>query len=228
MGTAGRVANVGDIGIVPRFINDVFERKRKIESQFPGSEIIIRCSFVEIYGEQVRDLLEMDRSTTKEVIVRSDQQGQVKVIGQKVQEVTSEEELLELLDNGSLYRVTGETSMNAFSSRSHAIFTIYIDQDIVRPASSEDQDNNDHDHDNDNNNNNNKGKNDDKNEDSPAKTQSDSRQSKFHFVDLAGSERLARTHCEGKQQSEGININQGLLVLGKVIRALGDEKHKGG
>ena len=68
----------------------------------------------------------------------------------------------------------------------------------------------------------------DRKDDSPIKTQSDSRQSKFHFVDLAGSERLARTHCEGKQQSEGININQGLLVLGKVIRALGDEKHKGG
>ena len=47
------------------------------------------------------------------------------------------------------------------------------------------------------------------------------------IVDLAGSERLTRTHAEGRLQHEGIDINKGLLVLGKVIRALGDEKLKG-
>ena len=46
-------------------------------------------------------------------------------------------------------------------------------------------------------------------------------------MDLAGSERLTRTHAEGRLQHEGIDINKGLLVLGKVIRALGDEKLKG-
>lgn len=220
------MTNAGEVGIVPRFINDIFQRKRSIEQKFPGSEVVIRCSFVEIYEEQVRDLLEMDRALAREVIVRSDSKGQVKVIGQKIQQVTSEEELFDLLDNGSLYRVTGETSMNSFSSRSHAIFTIYLDQDIVRSSPSTEQGEEE--------------ENGEKStadvstenggnaEEGPSVPHSDSRQSKFHFVDLAGSERLARTHCEGKQQMEGISINQGLLVLGKVIRALGDEKHKGG
>jgi len=47
--------------------------------------------------------------------------------------------------------------------------------------------------------------------------------SKFHFVDLAGSERLKKTKAEGERLKEGININSGLLALGNVISALGDE-----
>jgi len=51
--------------------------------------------------------------------------------------------------------------------------------------------------------------------------------SKFHFVDLAGSERAKKTGAEGGRLREGININYGLLVLGNVISALGDETRKG-
>jgi hypothetical protein len=53
------------------------------------------------------------------------------------------------------------------------------------------------------------------------------RRSKFHFVDLAGSERIKRTKAQGVQLREGIDINKGLLALGNVISALGDETKKG-
>jgi hypothetical protein len=43
---------------------------------------------------------------------------------------------------------------------------------------------------------------------------------KFHFVDLAGSECIKKTGAVGNVQKEGININKGLLVLGRVIAAL--------
>lgn len=185
-----------DVGIVPRFIDDVFRRKAQIEKDRPGCEIVIHVSFLEIYGECVRDLLDMDQSIAKEIIIRSDPSGNVLISGQKMPQVETAEELQEILDNGSLYRTTGETSMNAFSSRSHAIFTVYIDQEFPSADGGDD-------------------------------SSSDIRQSKFHFVDLAGSERLTRTHAEGRLQHEGIDINKGLLVLGKVIRALGDEKLKG-
>ncbi|KAK7915957.1 hypothetical protein WMY93_011718 [Mugilogobius chulae] len=46
---------------------------------------------------------------------------------------------------------------------------------------------------------------------------------KFHFVDLAGSERLKRTGATGERAREGISINCGLLALGNVISALGDQ-----
>uniref|UniRef100_A0A8C7YSB1 Kinesin family member 21B n=1 Tax=Oryzias sinensis TaxID=183150 RepID=A0A8C7YSB1_9TELE len=51
---------------------------------------------------------------------------------------------------------------------------------------------------------------------------------KFHFVDLAGSERLKRTGATGERAREGISINCGLLALGNVISALGDQSKKGG
>lgn len=50
--------------------------------------------------------------------------------------------------------------------------------------------------------------------------------SKFHLVDLAGSERVKRTQAEGERFKEGVNINRGLLCLGNVISALGDDKEK--
>ncbi|RWW60271.1 hypothetical protein BHE74_00032746 [Ensete ventricosum] len=43
---------------------------------------------------------------------------------------------------------------------------------------------------------------------------------KLHLVDLAGSERAKRTG------SDGVHINKGLLALGNVISALGDEKKR--
>uniref|UniRef100_A0A8B9MFZ3 Kinesin-like protein KIF21B n=1 Tax=Accipiter nisus TaxID=211598 RepID=A0A8B9MFZ3_9AVES len=49
---------------------------------------------------------------------------------------------------------------------------------------------------------------------------------KFHFVDLAGSERLKRTGATGERAKEGISINCGLLALGNVISALGDQNKK--
>lgn len=51
---------------------------------------------------------------------------------------------------------------------------------------------------------------------------------KFHLVDLAGSERQKKTGATGQTLREGININKGLLVLGNVISALGDERQQHG
>ena len=51
--------------------------------------------------------------------------------------------------------------------------------------------------------------------------------SKFHMVDLAGSERNKRTRNAGGRFKESVAINYGLLALGNVISALGDEKKRG-
>ena len=60
-----------------------------------------------------------------------------------------------------------------------------------------------------------------------AATHQEVRRSKFHFVDLAGSERAKRTGAQGHQLKEGIDINKGLLALGNVISALGDDTKRG-
>ena len=50
--------------------------------------------------------------------------------------------------------------------------------------------------------------------------------SKFHLVDLAGSERSKKTKTSGERFKEGVGINKGLLALGNVISALGEEGHQ--
>ena len=54
----------------------------------------------------------------------------------------------------------------------------------------------------------------------------DATRAKMHLVDLAGSERAKRTKAEGARLQEGIQINKGLLALGNVISALGDDKRR--
>lgn len=54
------------------------------------------------------------------------------------------------------------------------------------------------------------------------------KRSRISLVDLAGSERVSQTCAVGERLKEGININQSLLALGKVIAALADTKKAGG
>ncbi|XP_042507503.1 kinesin-like protein KIN-4A isoform X2 [Macadamia integrifolia] len=106
------------------------------------------------------------------------------------------------LEQGSLSRATGSTNMNNQSSRSHAIFTITLEQmRKVNPVSPS---------------------NNCQNED----TSEEYLCAKLHLVDLAGSERAKRTGSDGLRFKEGVHINRGLLALGNVISALGDEKKR--
>ena len=90
--------------------------------------------------------------------------------------------------------------MNDASSRSHAIFTIAIDAcDTSVPAIAEDT----------------------------PRVASKYIQSKLHLVDLAGSERAKKTGAVGLRLKESVGINQGLMSLGKVIRALTAPSNRG-
>lgn len=111
--------------------------------------------------------------------------------------------------------------MNETSSRSHAIFTIHIQQYLPRNNIS-----------NNNNNSNsnsfsNENENEEYNEEIDIDLGSETRTAKLHFVDLAGSERASRTQATGQRLREGININKGLLALGNVISVLSDPSKKG-
>ena len=66
--------------------------------------------------------------TAVNVQIRANAAGQVIVQGLKVVTVKSSKHLQDLLEMGSVRRSTGSTDMNQHSSRSHAIFTIYVEQ----------------------------------------------------------------------------------------------------
>ncbi|KAI7885189.1 kinesin-domain-containing protein [Lichtheimia hyalospora FSU 10163] len=205
MGTAidGNTGSEDQQGIVPRFIRDLYKRiEHKKANNGDNYNAQVFVSFLELYNEDLVDLLNMQQhrrrgttgtSNNNDISIREDVQGNIYWSGVREEPCNDPDELLGYLTKGSLCRTTGSTDMNAVSSRSHAIFSVILKQQLPDEEQSEDN-----------------------------KTIV----SKFHFVDLAGSERLKRTNAQGERAREGIAINSGLLALGNVISALGDEARR--
>ncbi|CAM9745634.1 unnamed protein product, partial [Scytosiphon promiscuus] len=114
-------------GIIPRVITGMYDLLREAMQERPNVSYSVRCQFLEIYGEEIHDLLEPAGSN---VTIREGQNGEVNVHGAKEMLVNGAEEMAMLLERGSLCRTTGSTLMNAHSSRSHAIFTVLLEQRI--------------------------------------------------------------------------------------------------
>lgn len=76
--------------------------------------------------EKVYDLLSKNKN--EEVDIREDPKTGIRIVGLTEIPVKSWEETLKCLEHGSLNRRTGATAMNHQSSRSHAVFTLTINQ----------------------------------------------------------------------------------------------------
>jgi len=98
--------------------------------------------------------------------------------------------------------------MNQQSSRSHAIFTVSLEQHQIDDLYKKEEEKIEIEQQID------------------KEIKSGYMTAKFHFVDLAGSERIKKTGAVGSVLKEGININKGLLALGNVIAALTDQTGK--
>ncbi|XP_049650453.1 kinesin-like protein KIF27 [Accipiter gentilis] len=196
----GHIASVAEDekGIIPRAIQELFQHI----SENRNIDFHVKVSYIEVYKEELRDLLELETSV-KELHIREDEKGNTVIVGAKEFQVECADEVISLLESGNAARHTGTTQMNEHSSRSHAIFTI----SICQKQSAESQ------------------RNTDAAQDSSWKSVQ-MVASKFHFVDLAGSERVTKTGNTGERFKESIQINSGLLALGNVISALGDPKRK--
>lgn len=79
-------------------------------------------TFFEIYGGKVFDLL----NCKKQLQVLEDGSQQVHVVGLQEREVCCVEDLLNLVERGNSCRTSGQTSVNAHSSRSHAVLQIIL------------------------------------------------------------------------------------------------------
>lgn len=188
-----------EVGVIPRATEHVFALISQKRALNPNTEFYLRVQFLELYGETLRDLLDpVGTAHGKAVTIRDGPNDTLQIVGATEETVKSPSDMLALLERGSLCRTTGSTDMNAHSSRSHAIFTVVLEQHLKPDAESADGD------------------------------ETEYRMAKFHFVDLAGSERAKRTGATGQRMKEGININMGLLALGNVISALGAEENTGG
>lgn len=215
--------NNNQSGLIIRSVMDLFD---KLNSSIDAGDTIsyqVKVSYLEVYGEDIHDLLDDSSASIHSRVplpIREDKGGKFFVQGLSYAIVESAESTLKILANGTKHRKTVATAMNASSSRSHAVFTIYLEQrvrvetDIAAVNS----------------------KRPFKNNNLPPSTTAGiimSEQvvsSKLTFVDLAGSESNTRADNKGQRLVEGIQINLGLFNLGRVISELAamDDSRRGG
>ncbi|XP_017711182.1 PREDICTED: kinesin-like protein KIF9 isoform X5 [Rhinopithecus bieti] len=121
----GATENYKHRGILPRALQQVF---RMIEER-PTHAITVRVSYLEIYNESLFDLLStlpyVGPSITPMTIVENPQGVFIK--GLSVHLTSQEEDAFSLLFEGETNRIIASHTMSKNSSRSHCIFTIYLE-----------------------------------------------------------------------------------------------------
>ena len=207
-------------GIVQRAIHQIFEYRNQKKDE---KSINIFVSFMQIYLNQITDLLDIDKKNdvlfskdkpdkdsnkrkfkigkdSKNLTIENslkvghDKDGKIFVKGLSVKEAKDETSLLIMIEQGLNVRRTAETIMNKMSSRSHVILQITVRQMWKEKR---------------------------KNNLTGEVTQNIHRlKGVLTIVDLAGSEALSRTGSEGLNQDEAKEINKSISALGRVIESL--------
>lgn len=183
------------LGLIPRALSHLFRRIAEEESMH-GTEVTCRCSYIEIYNETIYDLL--DGGAGRVCSLREDtKKGGVYVEEAAMVPVRGPEEAYALFASGAQNRHVAATAMNRESSRSHSVFTLFIEsrgrQDAGAAAAGGG---------------------------GGGGELVGVRAARFNLVDLAGSERQQLTGAVGLRLKEAGSINRSLLALSNVINAL--------
>lgn len=179
-------------GIIILAINQCFDSI----NLFPDREFLIRISYLEIYNEQLKDLLcniengvvTNQNNTSNNIKIQFDPRLGTVLSGCKEHIVTTSAQVFSLLKHGVNLRHIGSTDMNDKSSRSHTILRIVIE--------SKERNNN---------------------------SNNNIRVSTLNLVDLAGSENAKMTNSKGERLKEAGFINKSLLTLSTIIQKLSEE-----
>ncbi|XP_044316591.1 osmotic avoidance abnormal protein 3 [Drosophila rhopaloa] len=189
----GNWSNSKNSGIIPKCFEHIFERI----SMATDVRFLAFVSYLEIYNENIRDLLNTNESTS----MLNHSLKEIPGIGVSVPTLTTHsvinaKQCYDWLNLGNKNRVTAATLMNKKSSRSHTIFTITLEQSPFFTSIVAEND------------------------------LGGIRRGKLSLVDLAGSERQLKTGARGERLKEASKINLSLSALGNVISSLVDGKSK--
>ena len=110
-------------GIMPRSFEDVFA---SIASDSDQTQFLVRASYLEIYNEEIRDLLSKNPKNRLELHEKPDSGVYVK--GLSFFAAKSADEVRKIMFIGSKNRSVGATAMNETSSRSHSLFQITVER----------------------------------------------------------------------------------------------------
>ncbi|XP_065072197.1 kinesin-II 95 kDa subunit-like [Rhopilema esculentum] len=114
-------------GVIPNSFDHIFTHISRTHDQ----QYLVRASYLEIYQEEIRDLLAKDQKKRLELKERPDTGIYVKDLQSFV--TKSVKEIEHVMNVGNQNRSVGATNMNEHSSRSHAIFLIYIECSEMGP-----------------------------------------------------------------------------------------------
>ena len=114
------------IGLLPRILYYLFHNSTKSQNE---NKYIFKISYLEIYKENMIDLLYPDN---KEKVQLSDVNGVLDLKNLRKLIISSPEEAIKYIIDGNHFRHTGSTLMNNESSRSHAIISIYIENNLIK------------------------------------------------------------------------------------------------
>ena len=108
-------------GIIPRVLHSLFGKLEEDES-----ESSVKCSFIELYNEELRDLLSLDDTTKLKIYDDAQKKGHSATIVQGMEEahIKSAKDGVKVLQDGSHKRQVAATKCNDLSSRSHTVFTV--------------------------------------------------------------------------------------------------------
>ncbi|KAL8183503.1 UNVERIFIED_CONTAM: hypothetical protein K2H54_042889 [Gekko kuhli] len=181
-------------GIIPRTFEHLFESVQCAEN----AKFLVRASYLEIYNEDIKDLLGSD--TKQKLELKEHPEKGVYVKGLSLHTVHNMAQCERIMETGLKNRAVGYTLMNKDSSRSHSIFTITMEiytvgHQLNTDSSLADERGRDH-----------------------------LRAAKLNLVDLAGSERQSKTGAVGERLKEATKINLSLSALSNVISALADAR----
>ncbi|CAN9499518.1 unnamed protein product [Ophioblennius macclurei] len=121
-------------GIIPRTLHQIFEKLSE-----NGTEFSIKVSLLEIYNEELFDLLTPSDDVAERLQLFDDPRTKLGVVVKGLEEVTvhNKDEVYQILERGAAKRRTACTLMNAYSSRSHSVFSVTIHMKEVSPDGEE-------------------------------------------------------------------------------------------
>lgn len=110
-----------EAGIIPRVLHQLFNKL-----EIDDTENCVKCSFIELYNEDLRDLLSVEESVKLKIFDDVSRKGHAGTIIQGMEEkhIKNASEGIKVLQDGSLKRQVAATKCNDLSSRSHTVFTI--------------------------------------------------------------------------------------------------------
>uniref|UniRef100_A0A3Q3KYB5 Kinesin-like protein n=1 Tax=Labrus bergylta TaxID=56723 RepID=A0A3Q3KYB5_9LABR len=110
-------------GVIPRTLHQIFEKLTE-----NGTEFSVKVSLLEIYNEELFDLLSPSEDVTERLQLFDDPRNKRGVVVKGLEEVTvhNKDEVYQILERGAAKRRTASTLMNAYSSRSHSVFSVTI------------------------------------------------------------------------------------------------------